>query len=70
MNRQNRLLFESQESSRNGGTQGQATRMGHTAPRMARETYRQIADPELYAAAEVFDVTPQVVEKQGALLTG
>lgn len=48
----------------------QAKKMGHTTPRMARETYRQIADPELCAAAQVFDVMPQSVEKQGALLTG
>jgi integrase len=34
----------------------QAKKMGHTTPRMARETYRQIADPELCAAAQVFDV--------------
>jgi integrase len=48
----------------------QAKKMGHTTPRMARETYREIADPELCAAALVFDVMPQVVENKGVLLSG
>jgi integrase len=56
---------------RNGvAAETQAKRMGHTTPRMARETYREIADPELCAAARVFDIVPQVVKERAALLTG